>query len=360
VRYFVLKSGVLNYYADKKEHQANAAPKGSFHVLSITSIKTMPQKDKKFQNQCHREIVLPNRSLVVCCDQEDILKKWVDAINAHIRYERKTEHLKKIQIEAQLVEEEMSQQMAFTIMYNVLKRWITVDFTRSLQSWRMNLMVEMYGLGRAESFDAKRLRAQFDVEKKEEMKQFTEAVKAKWEEAVLNLKEEMQSLKDENAKLREENKQFREQVGDSPLPSPPPAGDTVEVLRHEFVALMEAAAMNEVEGSNDESSELRSQVYALEADLKLQTSLAASAQEQAGQHAKRADSLAARLEAAEDALQTMNKELESLRSASQARTSSPPPLPPVPVSPPKVSPRAAGLDGSNWIERYKAIVNSPL
>ncbi len=48
--------------------------------------------------QCHREIVLPNRSLVVCCDQEEILKKWVDAINAHIRYERKTEHLKKIQM----------------------------------------------------------------------------------------------------------------------------------------------------------------------------------------------------------------------------------------------------------------------
>ena len=40
--------------------------------------------------------MLPNRSLVVCCDQEEILKKWVDAINSHIQYERKTEHLKKI------------------------------------------------------------------------------------------------------------------------------------------------------------------------------------------------------------------------------------------------------------------------
>ncbi len=51
VRYFVLKNGVLSYFADKKEAQASATPKGSFHVLSITSIKTMPHKDKKFQNQ---------------------------------------------------------------------------------------------------------------------------------------------------------------------------------------------------------------------------------------------------------------------------------------------------------------------
>ena len=51
VRYFVLKNGVLSYFTDKKEAQANAAPKGSFHVLSITSIKTMPHKDKKFHNQ---------------------------------------------------------------------------------------------------------------------------------------------------------------------------------------------------------------------------------------------------------------------------------------------------------------------
>lgn len=112
--------------------------------------------------------MLPNRSLVVCCDQEEILKKWVDAINSHIQYERKTEHLKKIQMcaapqpihpattattsaksiekrrtmifgtspglipiacgsEAQMVEEEMSQQMCFTIMHSVLRRWVSVE-----------------------------------------------------------------------------------------------------------------------------------------------------------------------------------------------------------------------------------------
>jgi hypothetical protein len=52
VRYFMLKDGVLSYYGDKKEAQdPKLQPKGSFHVLSITSIKTMPHKDKKFQNQ---------------------------------------------------------------------------------------------------------------------------------------------------------------------------------------------------------------------------------------------------------------------------------------------------------------------
>ena len=52
VRYFILKDGVLSYYGDKKEAQdPKLQPKGSFHVLSITSIKTMPHKDKKFQNQ---------------------------------------------------------------------------------------------------------------------------------------------------------------------------------------------------------------------------------------------------------------------------------------------------------------------
>ncbi len=35
----------------------------------------------------------------------------------------------------------MSQQMSFTIMYNVLKRWLTVEFQRALTSWRMNAMV---------------------------------------------------------------------------------------------------------------------------------------------------------------------------------------------------------------------------
>ncbi len=54
-----------------------------------------------------------------------------------------------------------------------------------------------------------------------QMKRFTEAVKEKWEDAVVSLKEEMQALKDENTKLRAENNQMREEAGSSPAPSPP-------------------------------------------------------------------------------------------------------------------------------------------
>jgi hypothetical protein len=376
----VLKNGVLSYFTDKKEAQGSAAPKGSFHVLSITSIKTMPHKDKKFHNQCHREIVLPNRSLVVCCDQEEILKKWVDAINAHIRYERKTEHLKKIQIEAQMVEEEMSQQMSFTIMFNVLKRWITIEFQRTLQMWRMNMMVSRYGEGPATDIDSTRLRQQFDAEKKDEMKRFTEAVKAKWEDAVVTLKEEMQALKDDNTKLRTENNVLREEAGNSPAPAPDsPQGDTVEVLRHEFVSLMEAAALgSSAETSDSLVQDLRAQLSAQEADLKAleaemitHKSIAASAQEQAQQSNKRADSYAARLEQAEAALKAMSVEVEGLKARSSGsppvrqNSVSPQPPPPMPTTPPKVpiSPPKSGspkADGSSWIARYKAIVNSPL
>jgi len=367
VRYFVLKNGVLSYFTDKKEAQANASPKGSFHVLSITSIKTMPQKDKKFHNQCHREIVLPNRSLVVCCDQEDILKKWVDAINGHIRYERRTEHLKKIQIEAQMVEEEMSQQMSFTIMFNVLKRWITIEFQRALQCWQLNMAVAQYGAGIGTDIDASRLRQQFDAEKKDEMRRFTEAVKEKWEEAVVSLKEEMLALKEDNSKLRAENNTLREEAGNSPMPSPPePSGDTVAVLRHEFVALMEAAAVGAEGGSENPA-----QVASLEADLALHKSMASSAQEQAQQQSKRADSLQERLDAAESALKRMNQEVLLLRSAAETKANSvsPRPVPPLPATPPPpinkpvISPSKSGSpkgDGSSWIARYKAIVNSPI
>lgn len=66
VRYFVLSKGVLNYYEDKKAYQKGTKPlvlvaaamlterrvvQGSNHVLQIMSIKTMPEKDKKFSNQ---------------------------------------------------------------------------------------------------------------------------------------------------------------------------------------------------------------------------------------------------------------------------------------------------------------------
>lgn len=371
VRYFVLKNGVLSYFTDKNEAQANATAKGSFHVLSITSIKTMPQKDKKFHNQCHREICFPNRSLVVCCDQEDILKKWVDAINNHIKYERKTEHLKKIQIEAQMVEEEMSQQMSFSIIYNVLKRWITIEFQRTLQQWRLHMVVERYGSSAGEEFDSRRLKQQFEDEKKDEMKRFTDAVKEKWEDAVVSLKEEMQALKDENATLRAENNDLREQAGSSPMPSPDvkPAGDTVEVLRSEFVALMEAAASGAEPQSADPRllQDMSTKLAATEADLKLQRNMAATAQEQAQQQSKRADALAARLAAAEDVLKRIDSENSTLRSE-KTRSPSPRMMPPLPSTPPppmpaKTTPVNSGSPkegSSGWIARYKAIVNSPL
>ena len=52
------------------------------------------------------------------------------------------------------------------------------------------------------------------------MRRFTEAVKEKWEDAVVSLKEEMQALKDDNAKVRAENNLLREEAGNSPVPSP--------------------------------------------------------------------------------------------------------------------------------------------
>ena len=64
VRYFILKDGVLSYYGDKKEAQdPKLQPKGSFHVLSITSIKTMPHKDKKFSMRCHSSLHSSPRTL---------------------------------------------------------------------------------------------------------------------------------------------------------------------------------------------------------------------------------------------------------------------------------------------------------
>jgi len=386
VRYFTLKNGVLSYYADKKEAQANQPPKGSFHVLSITSIKTMPHKDKKFANQCHREIVLPNRSLVVCCDQEEILKKWVDAINSHIRYERKTEHLKKIQIEAQMVEEEFHQQMSFNIMYNVLKRWVHAEKQRLLNLWKMNMMIERCGVGPAQEWDTTQLRQKYEAEKKEEMKRFTEAVKEKWEDAVISLKEEMQAIKDENAKLHAENNVLREELGNSPAPSPEKKEhdpNIIEVQRSEFVELMEAAAINALGGSSpsvdtDTVVEMQSELASMEAELTFQRSAAATAQAQAVQQSQRADSMAARLEAAEDAMKKMSIELESLRASQHRRSISPPNhhvSPHQHQSPvqPTVSPDAAlvsyevqtispspATEGSSWIERYRKIVNSPI
>ena len=51
VRYFILKNGNLGYYTDKREAHSLAPPKGSCHVLSIITIKSMPQKDRNGHNQ---------------------------------------------------------------------------------------------------------------------------------------------------------------------------------------------------------------------------------------------------------------------------------------------------------------------
>lgn len=230
------------------------------------------------------------------------------------------------------------------------------------------MLVSSYGQGVATDLDSTRLRRQFDAEKKEEMKRFTEAVKEKWEDAVVSLKEEMTTLKEENTKLRSENNALREEAGNSPVPAPSPdaSGDTVQVLRNEFVALMEAAAMGVEGGDGSVAQDLKTQVSALEADLALQKSIAASAQEQAQQQTKRADGLASRLDAAEDALKKMSAELELLNSQSSKSASPPVPtrsMPPLPAAPPpraSQSPSKSPQDSSSWIARYKAIVNSPL
>jgi len=78
----------MSYFVDKEKAQVGAVPLGSFHVLAISSIKTMPKKDRNYRGQFHREIVLPHRSFILCCDSEHILNKWIDAINDHVRYTR--------------------------------------------------------------------------------------------------------------------------------------------------------------------------------------------------------------------------------------------------------------------------------
>ncbi len=156
-------------------------------------------------------------------------------------------------------------------------------------------------------------------------------------------------------------------------------------MRHEFVALMEAAALGadaQMEAGGDASAvrDLQMQLASTEADLKLQKSVAASAQDHAQQQSKRADvsalhtpdylsasfphsllaqSLAARLDAAEAALKKMGSEVESLRSDTEARQTSVSPrlLPPVPAppppKPPSVSPsnNSPQADSSSWIAR---------
>ena len=72
------------------------------------------------------------------------------------------------------------------------------------------------------------------------MKRFTEAVKEKWETAVVNLKEEMQVLQDENDRLKAEMATLKA--------GQPEGEDTVSIPRTEYAALMTAAAsMDEAE-----------------------------------------------------------------------------------------------------------------
>ncbi len=51
IRYFTLNLGILSYYNDKTEAELLKDPLGCFHVLSITSIRTRPDKDARFSGQ---------------------------------------------------------------------------------------------------------------------------------------------------------------------------------------------------------------------------------------------------------------------------------------------------------------------
>lgn len=361
VRYFVLSRGVLNYYTDKKAYQKSEPALGSFHVLQITSIKTMPEKDKKFSNQSHREFVFPTRKLVVCCDSEAILQKWVDAINAHVRAERGAGQA-ELEEEIGQVEMEARRQITFNILLNVLKRWVTVDWARAVASWKLNRFVDQQCPVPEGSVDLHRLRAELEREKEAEFAEFAEALKHKWETALNSLKKDVSELKQDNAKLSQQNKELRKQHQHQQPPAP--SADTVEVRRSEFLELMEAAAYNSLPQQDSEA------IAALQHQLAESQAAVAQANREAAGAAREAAAAKHRVEALQRQLQARAQHSElgettgdpqqaALREVLASRATSPAPrIPPKspPKSPPQSPPQAAGH--SSWISRYKAIVNT--
>jgi len=394
VRYFVLSKGVLNYYEDKKAYQKGTKPLGSNHVLQIMSIKTMPEKDKKFSNQSHREIVFPNRSLVVCCDSEAILQKWVDSINAHIRAERNAGQ--DVEEEVTQVENEARRHITFTILLNVLKRWVTVDWARAVAAWKFNYLISIHGYADGEHPDTDRLRARMDHEKKAEMSEFAASLKQKWESAVHALKHDVQVLKGDNQRLHEENEQLRQELAhrgatqqqhdqseqllqlkeqlrqaqeaanhqsQEPATSAPEStrSDTIEVSREEWIAMMDAAMINSWEGEPQQQSE---EVLRLKEQLQQAEVAAGKAQRDARLANERAEHLDAQLKAKlqhsvlEDGHGSRLSPLQpELRDVVNSKASTPshhqsPAERHVVEAPNSVQ------HNSSWISRYKAIINS--
>ena len=92
MRYFTLRDATLSYFIDNEGHE-RTSPKGTFHVLSIARIEHRPHKVQNGRRQVsslptkqhivliprtqyRREIVFPNRSLVLGCEEDDILNQW--------------------------------------------------------------------------------------------------------------------------------------------------------------------------------------------------------------------------------------------------------------------------------------------
>jgi len=380
VRYFVLNKGNLTYYPDKSAYQQGDQPKGIYHVLQIVSIKTMPEKLRKSSengtNQSFREIVFPDRSLVLCCDSESILQKWVDAINLHIRAERNLTQLEAMEEEVQVVETEARRQISFTITLNVLKRWVTIDWARALTSWRHNFLSRNQFSTGVTDGDLDRLRIQLDEQKRAEMNEFQQQLRGKWEEAVRVLKEEVAVLTEANNQLAEtnnhlqvqnmqlQNSQLKRETAPAPVlvASPEPDDENiVKISRQEFIELMEAAMDNSVtDDAERHNALLVSQLEQLKLQVRESELNTSRAQRESQASKERAEHLSAQLQAN--------------RVMMTADQNSVVPALPVMPSPPR---HLAEMDSHNapqvtdnndaelnlqassgsWISRYKAIVN---
>eukprot|EP00658_Telonema_sp_P-2_P080611 TRINITY_DN8054_c0_g7_i1.p1 TRINITY_DN8054_c0_g7~~TRINITY_DN8054_c0_g7_i1.p1 ORF type:complete len:391 (-),score=102.66 TRINITY_DN8054_c0_g7_i1:58-1230(-) len=362
VRYFVLSKGLLSYYTDRKAYKEKEEALGAIHVLQITSIKTKSDPDKKFSGQHHREIILPNRTLTVCCDSEAILQKWIDAVNSHIRAERGAGQ-QDVEQEIALVEMEARRQITFNILLNVLKRWVTVDWARTVASWRANLEIDLATsphvrgvLAEGEEADVEALKERLVLEHDEEMARLSDELRNKWKAAVDRLKAETLNLKQENTRLTKENKALRESADSksgtkpkSPRPETP-REDTVMVLREEFVSLMEAAMHNTVD-EEAKSAHHEHQLTEIREELaRTKRELALSSQ--------RCSHLEAQLKSkAQHSVMNANnqnntgsppalQETLAQRATSPARRPSPP------------QPQSSPRETSSWISRYRAIVGA--
>eukprot|EP00656_Telonema_subtile_P026104 TRINITY_DN2808_c0_g1_i4.p1 TRINITY_DN2808_c0_g1~~TRINITY_DN2808_c0_g1_i4.p1 ORF type:complete len:326 (+),score=74.55 TRINITY_DN2808_c0_g1_i4:365-1342(+) len=292
--------------------------------------------------QSHREIVFPTRKLVVCCDSEAILQKWVDTVNTHVRAERGGGQV-EMEEEIAHVEVEAHRQITFNILLGVLKRWVIVDWARSVAHWKMNLFIDKRAPAQGSPADVHPLKAkrascdQLYQHKQEERQENEAALRHKWQTARTALEEEVLELKQQNKQLRHNAEKEK---------SAPPRTDTIEVSRSEFIELMEAAA-------NTFAAEQQPiQLAELQDQLRESQASAARASKEATAAMQRVQHLEGQLrdQAQHSLLGEGTVELAMLRGvisnkASPARS---------PVAPGHTPPK----ENSSWISRYKAIVNT--